>query len=104
MEPTIWDVCGAILLEDGAILGLFDPRYNAVKIVKPYVVEIRDEKENVIGHEARLSASDPDGAERLYWLEKFGMITEEEFQEESAKITDKSGKKKLYELLKKEFE
>jgi hypothetical protein len=94
-EPQIYDVTGAVINRDEAIIGLFDLRYNTVMIVRP-VYNKEDKK-------AELSIEEPDGAERLYWLEKFGMITEEEFQEEAQKLTSVVKRRRLYELLGEEF-
>ncbi len=92
----IYDVTNAIVDEEQTVLALFDGRYNSIMIIKPVVIKRTGEP--------RLKTSDPDGAERLYWLEKFGLITEEEFQAEVQKLAPLTGRKKLYEMLKKEFE
>lgn len=93
----IYDVTNAIVVEEKeVILALFDNRYNSVMIIKPVI----DEKTK----EPRLKISDPDGVERLYWLEKFGMITEEEFQADVQRLAPLPERKKLYEMLKKELE
>jgi hypothetical protein len=94
-EPQIYDVTGAVVNRDEAIIGLFDLRYNTVMIVRP----IYNKEDN----RAELSIEEPDGAERLYWLEKFGMITEEEFRGEAKKLSSAKERRRLYELLGKEF-
>ena len=95
MEEVIYDVTGAIVSREEAVLALFDSRNNTVMIVRPF---INDEDK------PSLTIEDPDGAERLYYLEKFGMITEEEFEEEVKKLTPQLDRRKLYKLLSKEFE
>lgn len=92
----LYDVTNAIVDDNEVVLALFDNRYNSVMIIKPVI----DKKTE----EPRLKTSDPDGTERLYWLEKFGMITSEEFQVEVSKLTSSTERKNLYEMLKKEFE
>jgi len=87
----IYDVTSAVIKRDEAILALFDNRYNSVMIVRPAC----DEE----GKTPYLIILEPDGGERLYWLEKFGMITEEEFQEEAKKLSSQNERQKLYELL-----
>lgn len=94
MKEVIYDVTGAIVAREEAILALFDNRNNTVMIVRPFINE--DGK-------AALTIEDPDGAERLYYLEKFGMITEVEFQEEVEKLTPQTNRRKLLKLLEKEF-
>lgn len=92
----IYDVTSAVVDEKEAVLALFDNRYNSVMIIKPVI----DKKTK----EPKLETSDPDGAERLYWLEKFDMITEEEFQADVQRLAPLTERKKLYEMLRKEFE
>jgi len=90
-----FDVTSAIVDDDEVVLALFDNRYNSVMIIKPI---INDETK-----QPELSIQEPDGADRLYWLEKFGMITGEEFQAEAEKVTGETEKLKLFERLKKEL-
>lgn len=47
---------------------------------------------------------EPDGADKLIWLKRFNLITDEEFVIESAKYAGREEKRLLYEALKKEFE
>lgn len=91
----IFDVYSAAVDEEQATLALFDNRYNSIMIIKPIIKEKTGE--------AKLEVLEPDGAERLYWLEKFGMITDEEFQAEVLLLTSQTERKKLFEILKKEF-
>lgn len=103
MSIHILDVTSAAIEEDSdnekVVLALFDNRYSAVTIIRPVAVK---DKDGVITR-VKLQVLDPDGAERLYWMEKFGMMTEEDFQAEVAQLAPETERKKLYELLKKEF-
>jgi len=89
-----FDVYSAIVDDDEVILALFDPRYNTVMIVKPEITK---------DGEPKLKVLEPDGTERLFWLEKFGMITEEEFEAEAGKVEGETEKIKLFEKLKKDL-
>jgi len=102
-KPLIYDITAAVVEEDGVIMALFDNRYNAIKVIRALVVELKNDAGEVVGHKPRLEAFDPDGAERVYWLEKFGMITEEELAEEAAKLKGVE-KEKLYNRLEKELD
>jgi hypothetical protein len=102
MAIKIYDVTSAAVEEstdnEMVVLALFDNRYDAITIIKPVLVR---DKEGVIT-DVKLEQFDPDGAERLYWMEKFGMMTEADFQSEVQQT--ETDRKKLYELLRKEFE
>lgn len=87
----IYDITSAAVDDEQVVLALFDNRHNSVMIIRAT-------------EDGKLETTEPDGAERLYWLEKFGMVTEEEFQAEVAKVKSRTGREKLYELLKGEFE
>jgi len=91
----ILDVTSAVVNMEEAILALFDNRYNSIMIIKPII----DEQGN-----PHLEVIEPDGVERLYWMEKFGMITEAEFQDEVGRLASKNERQKLYKLLKKELD
>ena len=91
----IYDVTSAVVNMEEAILALFDNRYASIMIVRP----AKDKEGNL-----ELGVTEPDGAERLYWLEKFGIITEEDFQVEVEKLAPITERRKLYDMLKKELE
>jgi len=91
----IYDVTSAVVNREEAILALFDNRYASIMIVRP----AKDKEGNL-----ELEVTEPDGAERLYWLEKFGIITEEDFQVEVEKLAPITERRKLYDMLKKELE
>ena len=91
----IYDVTNVAVDEEQVTLALFDNRYNSVMIIKP-IMGRKPKK-------PKLKILEPDGAERLYWLEKFGMITDEEFQAEAQQLAPQTERRKLHELLKKEF-
>lgn len=90
MRETIYDVTSAVYREDEVVLALFDNRYNSIVIIRP---ELQTDGS------LKLTVSEPDGTERLYWLEKFGMITDEEFQAEVAQHKTRADKEALYDNL-----
>ena len=92
----IYDITTAAVDSEQITLALFDNRYNSIMVIKPIINEDSGKPE--------LDVLEPDGAERLYWLEKFGMITEEEFQAEVKQLAPQANRLKLYQLLKKEYE
>ena len=47
--------------------------------------------------------SDPDGAERDYWLNRIGILSDEAFVKSAKIIEAKGQREKLYHLLDKEF-
>ena len=47
---------------------------------------------------------DPDVPEKSFWLNKIGVLSDEEFQEDAKKIATKEDRRKLYDMLKGEFE
>ena len=104
MAIKILDVTSAAVEEDKdnqqVVLALFDNRYNSVTIIRP--VPIKDKEGVITG--VKLETFDPDGAERIYWMDKFGMMTEEDFEAEVAKLEPQEARKKVYEMLRKEFE
>ena len=51
----------------------------------------------------KLHFSDPDGVERDYWLNRIGVISDEDFVVSGNKIKAKEDKRKLLDLLKGEF-
>ena len=48
--------------------------------------------------------SDPDGAERDYWLNRIGVLSDADFVESGKAIQAKEDREKLYHLLDEEFE
>lgn len=101
----IYDVTSAAYLEDEntIAMALFDNRYNSILLVRPAIKETVNEETGEVLRTPCLTVTDPDGAERLYWHEKFGMIDAEEFQREAAALEPVSARQRLYELLGKEF-
>ena len=95
MEDKIFDVTNAIVREDEVVMALMDSRYNSIMVVKP---TINEEGQPVF------AIFEPDGAEWLYWQEKFGMISEEDFENSVAKLKPKNERKKLFDKLKGEFD
>jgi hypothetical protein len=57
-----------------------------------------------IGIAEKFEVLEPDGADKLIWLKRFNLITDEEFVVESAKYAGREEKRLLYEALKREFE
>ncbi|MBA7472487.1 hypothetical protein ES707_07814 [subsurface metagenome] len=51
----------------------------------------------------RIQTSDPDGIERDYWLNKIGVLSDDDFQASAKKLQNKKKRQALYELLDKEF-
>jgi len=47
--------------------------------------------------------SDPDGAERDYWLNRIGVLSDEDFVQSAKAIEAKEERGKLHQLLDKEF-
>ena len=93
MDYEIYDVTNFILTGDMLICAMFDGRYNSIAIIQ------------VAGPDKwgkyKLDMTEPDKGERLYWLDKFGLLTEEDMQAEINEL-DKQEKRGLYEKLKKE--
>lgn len=89
------DAVGVILSEDKLVCALFDGRYDAIGIVKI----AGPDKEG----KHYLDYTSPDGEERLYWLDKFGLLTEDELIDEAEKLKE-TQKRGLYEKLKLDFE
>ena len=54
--------------------------------------------------ESRLMISDPDGAERDYWLNRIGVLSDEDFQASAKKLQAPEDRKVLYDLLDDEQE
>ena len=99
MANDIYDVTGVIISEDKLICALFDGRegLDAIMIV---TISEKPDKEG----KYHLVASNPDGEERVYWLDKFGLLDDEAMDAEVAKLnTDAKHKllNKLTEALKK---
>lgn len=82
MAHTIYDVTGVIISEDKLICALFDGRegLDAIMIVK---ISDKPDKQGVY----HLESSDLDGEERVYWLDKFGLLSEEAMDAEIAKLS-----------------
>lgn len=80
----VYDIQKAIVLEDEVVLALLDTRYKAVMIIRPV--------------ESVFEISEPDGAERIDWLLRLGVMTGEEAQAEASKL-ERTQKQKLIETL-----
>lgn len=69
---------------------------------------IKPERVNAImlitADEDGFKQSDPDGVERDYWLNQIGVLDDDSFQKSAKKLGAKEERKKLFDLLKKEFE
>lgn len=91
----IYDVTNVIVDDDKVICALFDGRYDAIAIIK---ISKPDDSSK-----CHLNVTDPDGAERLYWLDRLGLLPEDELINEAEKLK-KEQKRTLYEKLKLEFE
>jgi len=57
----------------------------------------------ITAQENGFTQSDPDGAERDYWLNKIGILSDDDFQASAKKLQAPTDRRKLYELLNKEF-
>jgi hypothetical protein len=90
---TIYNTTNVIISENELICVLFDGRYDSIAIITPVN----------IGGQLKLQMSEPDGAERAYWLDRFGLLPEDELQAEFEK-TKPNQRKQLFDQLKKEFE
>lgn len=96
MEDKIYDVTNVILTADRLVCAIFDGRYSSISIIR---IDGPDRQ-----GEYHLDMAEPSSrGERLYWLDKFGLLTEEDMQ---AEINDlnKQEKRGLYEKLKKEVD
>ena len=100
MSDGIIDVYAAIVREDEAVLALFDPRYDSIAIVRPIVFQ--DTNGKFIGVKLRLES--PVDIEKLYWHEKFGIITDEAFNAEVLRLESKLEKERAYELLSRDLD
>lgn len=90
------DVCSVIFQEDMLVAALFDGRegQEAIAIVKPVIR----------GDIAVLEISDPDGLERYKWLEKFGLMTEEQLNELYKTVQAEDEQRLIYDELKMKFD
>jgi len=90
----IFDVTNVILSEDKLVACLFDGRYGSIAIV------------SIVGPDKKgayhLDMTEPMDAMRLYWLDKFGLMTEEDMDVELEKI-NKGEKRKLLNKLTQEL-
>lgn len=93
MANGIYDVTGVIISEDQLVCCLFDGRedLNAITIVK---ISDKPDKEGKF----HLDCMNPDGADRVYWLDKFGLLDDEAMTKEVAKLAD-DPKRKLHAKL-----
>ena len=91
-----YDVFVAVVSDDETILGLFDPRegYGSVTIIYPF-----QRPDGTLC----LKERSPDTAEWVYWHEKFGIISTEDFNTKVAKMTKRMERESLYGLLKTEL-
>lgn len=69
---------------------------------------IKEEKVNAImlieANGDSLQWYDPDGAEKDYWLNKIGLLSDKEFQAKTSGLKVKEERRALYDLLKQEYE
>jgi hypothetical protein len=93
MGNEIYDVTGMIISEDKLICAFFDGRegLNAIMIVK---ISEKPDKQGVY----HLDCRNPDGEERVYWLDKFGLLSSEEMDAEVAKLADDPKRRLLNKL------
>jgi hypothetical protein len=93
MANEIYDVTGVIISEDKLICALFDGRegYDAIMIVK---ISEKPDKQG----KYRLDCFDPDGEERVYWLDKFGLLDDAAMDAEVAKLATDAKHKLLNRL------
>lgn len=93
MADNIYDVTGVIISEDKLICCLFDGRedLNAIMIVK---ISDKPDKQGVF----HLDCMNPDGEERVYWLDKFGLLDDETMDAEVAKLNTDAKHKLLNKL------
>lgn len=88
------DVTNVIVSGDKVVCALFDGRYDAIAIIT-----IKTEDDGV----PHLVSTDPQGAEKLFWLDRFGLLTVGELAAEAEKL-ERNERLQLYEKLKLEFE
>jgi len=79
VADNIYDVTGVIISEDKLVCCLFDGRYDAIMIVQ---ISEKPDKQGKF----HLECSSPDGEERVYWLDKFGLLDDEAMDAEIAKL------------------
>jgi len=94
---TVFIVTRAIVTQDRVICALVHDNYKSIMIITPQVIEGETPPRAV------LSWVEPDGLERLEWLERMGVITEAEFVRDARKLQG-AQKLALYESLKREME
>lgn len=92
----IYDVTAAVVDDTETVLALFDPRegYGSITIIRP--AQRPDGSLYLVEHS-------PDTAEWVYWHEKFGIISIEDFNTRVAKMSRRLDREKLYYLLKTEL-
>ena len=91
----VFDVTNVIITEDKLVAALYDGRYDSIMVIMPK----KDGEGNLF-----LEESEPDGFDRYYWLEKFGLLPEEELNEIMSNLQTSKDRKDAYEKLKLEFD
>ena len=89
----IYDIDKAIVDTDKGEGAIYDSANKAILVFRAR-----------LGIAEKFEVLEPDGADKLVWLKRFNLITDEEFVSESAKYAGREEKRVLYEALKKEFE
>jgi len=90
----IYDVTNVIIEDDKLVAAILDGRENSLMIIKP----TQD------GDRLILETSEPDGYERYYWLDKLGLLPEEELTTFYKEVKTEKERKAIYETLKGEFD
>ena len=92
----IYDVTGVIVSDDELVTALFDGREGeeSIMLIKPV------QKDGKI----ILETSQPDGIERYYWLNKFGLLPDAELNSMYKQQSAERERREIYDKLKKEFE
>lgn len=81
MAFEIHDVTGVIISDDKLICALFDGREGLDAIM---IVKISDNPDKQGKY--HLDCTEPDGEERVYWLDKFGLLDDASMTAEVAKL------------------
>jgi len=93
----IYDVTNAIIDEDKVICALFDGRYDSLVLI-----EVKPKGNSGLW---QLKLREPDDEERLYWVDKFGLLSEEEIQAEYERLLlSPSMARAIYERMKAYYE
>lgn len=96
MNFQIYDVMAVIVQNDMLVAALFDGRegQEAIMIIRPVI------KNGM----AVLEKSEPDGLERWQWLDRFGLLPEEQLNEIYKKVQGEDERRQIYNALREEFD